>query len=66
MWAIGLKVSDEFTAPALPWAPSAGAQTGNEEAWWAHLKINALEIARGLWEQSHPAVVAYASDTKPM
>ena len=29
-------------------------QAGNEVAWWENLKINALEIAKGLWEQTHP------------
>jgi hypothetical protein len=27
-------------------------QAGNEVAWWENLKINALEIAKGLWEES--------------
>jgi hypothetical protein len=22
-------------------------------AWWGNMKINALEIAKGLWEQTH-------------
>jgi hypothetical protein len=64
--AIGLKVSDEFTVPLCRGHHRQVHQTGNEEAWWENLQINALEIARGLWEQSHAAVVAYASDTKPM
>jgi hypothetical protein len=29
-------------------------QAGNEVTWWEGLKINALEIAKGLWEQTHP------------
>ena len=39
---------------------SAGAitaqlhQTGNEAAWWEGLKIDALCLARQLWEQTHP------------
>jgi hypothetical protein len=28
-------------------------QAGNEVAWWNNLKINALEIARGLWGETH-------------
>jgi hypothetical protein len=27
-------------------------QTGNEPAFWEDLEIDALEIAKGLWEQS--------------
>ena len=33
-------------------------QAGNEVAWWENLKINALEIAKGLWEQTHPKSAA--------
>ena len=51
--AIGLKVSDEFTVPLCRGHHRQVHQTGNEEAWWENLQINALEIARGLWEQSH-------------
>jgi hypothetical protein len=28
-------------------------QAGHEAAWWEDLDINALEIAKGLWEESH-------------
>jgi hypothetical protein len=27
-------------------------QAGNEVAWWHDLGINALEIAKGLWDQT--------------
>ena len=29
-------------------------QVGNEIAWWEDLNIDALEIAKGLWEQTRP------------
>ena len=66
--AIGLKVSDEFTVPLCRGHHRQLHQTGNEKAWWESLRINALEVARGLWEQSHSAAARYesASDTKPM
>jgi hypothetical protein len=51
---IGLKVSDEFTVPLCRGHHRQLHQTSNEESWWADLKINALEIAKGLWEQTHP------------
>ena len=51
--AIGLKVSDEFTVPLCRGHHREVHRTGNEQAWWDNLQINALEIARGLWEQSH-------------
>ncbi len=51
--AIGLKVSDEFTVPLCRGHHRQLHQTGNEVAWWENQKINAREIARGLWEQTH-------------
>jgi hypothetical protein len=51
--ALGLKVSDEFTVPLCRGHHRQVHQTGNEVAWWEDLEINALEIAKGLWEQSH-------------
>ena len=51
--AIDLKVSDEFTVPLCRGHHRQLHQTGNEEAWWKSLGIDALEAARSLWEQSH-------------
>ena len=51
--ALGLKVSDEFTVPLCRGHHRQVHQAGNEAAWWEDLDINALEIAKGLWEQSH-------------
>ena len=51
--AIGLKVSDEFTVPLCRGHHRQLHQSGNEEDWWKTFKVNALDIARGLWEQSH-------------
>ena len=52
--AIGLKVSDEFTVPLCRGHHRQLHQAGNEVAWWEDLDINALKIAKGLWEQTHP------------
>ena len=54
--ALGLKVSDEFTVPLCRGHHRQLHQIGNEVAWWEDFQINALEIARGLWEQTHPAL----------
>lgn len=51
--ALGLKVSDEFTVPLCRGHHRQLHQAGNEAAWWEDLDINALEIAKGLWEESH-------------
>lgn len=50
--AIGLKVSDEFTVPLCRVHHRQLHQAGNEVAWWKGLQIDALEIARDLWEKS--------------
>jgi DNA recombination protein Rad52 len=50
--ALGLKVSDEFTVPLCRGHHRQVHHNGNEAAWWEDLDINALEIAKGLWEQS--------------
>jgi DNA recombination protein Rad52 len=56
--AIGLKVSDEFTVPLCRGHHRELHQVGNEEAWWENCKINALETAKHLWEQTHPLSVS--------
>jgi hypothetical protein len=54
--AIGLKVSDEFTVPLCRVHHRQLHQAGNEIAWWQGLKINALEIAKTLWEKTRATV----------
>ena len=49
--AIGLKVSDEFTVPLCRGHHRQLHQAGDEPAWWDNLDINALEFAKGLWEE---------------
>ena len=56
--ALGLKVSDEFTVPLYRGHHRQLHQAGNEVAWWGNLKINALPVAKGLWEQTHPKSAA--------
>jgi hypothetical protein len=51
--ALGLKVSDEFTVPLCRGHHRQLHQAGNEVAWWEGLNINALPIAKALWEESH-------------
>ncbi len=54
--AIGLKVSDEFTVPLCRGHHRQLHQAGDERAWWEGQRVNALEIARDLWEKTHPAI----------
>ena len=51
--ALGMKVSDEFTVPLCRGHHRQLHQAGSEVAWWEGVKINALDIAKGLWEQTH-------------
>jgi hypothetical protein len=51
--ALGLKVSDEFTVPLCRGHHRLLHQTGNEVARWQELRIDALGIARELWDESH-------------
>ena len=52
--AIGLKVSDEFTVPLCRGHHRQLHQAGNEVGWWGNFNLKPLEIAKGLWEQTHP------------
>ena len=52
--AIGLKVSDEFTVPLCRIHHRQLHQAGNEVAWWGNFNLKPLEVAKGLWEQTHP------------
>jgi hypothetical protein len=61
--AIGMKVSDEFTVPLCRTHHRQLHEAGNEVAWWEDLDINALEIAKGLWEQRHGGGTTEASIT---
>ena len=49
-----MKVSDEFTVPLCRGHHRSYIRPAMKSAWWKDLKINALEIAKGLWEQTHP------------
>ena len=62
--ALALKVSDEFTVPLCRGHHRQLHQAGNEIAWWEDLNIDALEIAKGLWEQTRPK--CGATDTHVM
>ena len=52
--ALGSKVSDEFTVPLCRGHHRQLHQAGNEITWWKGLNIDALPVARQLWEQTHP------------
>ena len=65
--ALGMKVSDEYTVPLCRGHHRQLHQAGNEMPWWEDLEINALEIAKGLWEESqgrkNPMTEASASSS---
>jgi hypothetical protein len=47
--SLGRKVSDEFTVPLCREHHHQLHRHGNERAWWANLRIDALKEARELW-----------------
>jgi Rad52/22 family double-strand break repair protein len=51
--AMGMKVSDEFVVPLCRLHHREVHHARNELAWWKDLKIDPIEVARKLWEQSH-------------
>jgi hypothetical protein len=67
--AMGRKVSDEFTVPVCRTHHRQIHRAGNEAEWWSLMDgdIDPLEIARGLWEQSHqrPVTRRQASNSIP-
>jgi Rad52/22 family double-strand break repair protein len=64
--AIGLKVSDEFTVPLCRGHHRQLHQAGDERAWWEGIKINALEVARSIWETTHAATGQSALEQRPL
>ncbi|MBV6489585.1 MAG: hypothetical protein GHHEDOFH_03581 [Pseudorhodoplanes sp.] len=48
---LGMKVSDEFTVPLCRTHHRQLHDTGNEVAWWEDLDIDALAVAKGLWDE---------------
>ena len=56
--ALGMKVSDEFAVPLCRGHHRRLHQAGDEIAWWKSHNTNALDIAKGLWEQTHPKSAA--------
>jgi hypothetical protein len=50
-----MKVSDEFTVPLCRTHHRQLHQVGDERIWWTQHNISPLEIARTLWQSTHPA-----------
>jgi Rad52/22 family double-strand break repair protein len=51
--AMGMKVGDEFTVPLCRLHHRGVHHARNELAWWSDLKIDPIDIAKKLWQQSH-------------
>jgi DNA recombination protein Rad52 len=63
--ALGLKVSDEYTVPLCRGHHRELHQAGKETIWWASKNIDALKIARELWEQTRFSTTYSATDIEP-
>jgi hypothetical protein len=50
--ALGRKVGDDFTVPLCRQHHRDLHDSGNEAAWWHDMGIDALEIAKDLWNES--------------
>jgi hypothetical protein len=53
--ALGRKVSDEFTVPLCRTHHRELHRARNEAGWWAKLGIDAIAIARKLWNETRSA-----------
>jgi hypothetical protein len=58
---LGFKVRDEFTVRLCRGHHRQLHQAGNEAAWWDNLNVKALEIAKGLWEESRMKIFPAAT-----
>ena len=52
--ALGRKVSDEFTVPLCRSHHREVHRSSNEPAWWKQSGVDALAVARTLWQATHP------------
>ncbi|MGB6913980.1 MAG: hypothetical protein WBE42_14675 [Pseudolabrys sp.] len=56
-----------MNSPCLCTAAIIGLhQAGDERAWWEGQRVNVLEIARGLWEKTHPAINPAPLEQQPL
>lgn len=62
--AMGMKVSDEFVVPLCRLHHREVHHARNELAWWRDLKIDPIDVANKLWQESH-ARVQKANPTNP-
>ena len=51
--AMGMKVSDEYVVPLCRLHHREVHHARNELAWWRDLKIDPIEVANRLWQESH-------------
>ncbi|MEJ2378952.1 MAG: hypothetical protein P8Y71_27375, partial [Pseudolabrys sp.] len=61
--AIGMKISDEFTVPVCRGHHRQLHQVGNEMSFWEGYRIKPLDVARQLWEQTHPDLTQENADS---
>jgi hypothetical protein len=59
---LGRKVSDEFTVPLCRDHHRDLHRHGNEQAWWANLSIEPLQVARCLWDAAKEQRALVAPD----
>jgi hypothetical protein len=55
-WTVGRKVSDRFTVSVCRLHHRELHRRGNERLWWQHKGIEPLQVAKALWDKTHPPV----------
>ena len=55
---LGRKVSDRFTVPLCRLHHRELHRRGSERAWWQQKAIDPLDVAKALWEKTHPLIAA--------
>jgi hypothetical protein len=61
-WALGRKVSDEFTVPLCRLHHRELHRRGDERTWWQHLNVDPLDTAQRLWRATHQEAQASVAD----
>jgi hypothetical protein len=51
--ALGRKVSDEFAVPLCRGHHRTVHRSRDERAWWRHVGIDPIKVARRLWKETH-------------
>jgi hypothetical protein len=63
--ALGRKVSDEFTVPLCRIHHRKLHLCGDERAWWQEYKVEPVEVAQSLWQESRGVAARKGAQSSP-